>query len=1058
MLWRAWRLFERARHLAQVVVVVVVVVVVSLWLVVVKESRREIQRRAQVRPLPHLCRRKRRAASNKQSRWRATMPGADEAAMLRSVLLSRRGGVELRRLRAEFRELTGRELPGGGGGGGDGLESYLVSQPGVVRLERRSDGTVVCHAVETKEVARVSRMISVTRGKTSSRSRKSLHASAPAKSPLGCSTRRGGSAAPASWRPRVTSSHSRPRPTSSSSSSSSARGRVPTVVFKTTALTAAPAPPPPPGHVDLGGDRGSAANPPSLSRRLGDRHGDSEDFESRHRALSSPGVEVPTLNWGPVRSTEPVMQVTSASSVPSTVAGPRAHSPPSVETITLALRRWTLTGGGGGGGGDRWLTQSGRPQGEVSTLGAPEVRPPMRAKLFRSPSPSLRSAMVDCPPSTKMSARDQPHRPIREPATVDRPIREPATVGRPLREPATVDRPLREPALMNRPIREPATMNRPIREPAAVVRPLMEPALMDRPLREPATVDRPIREPALMDRPLREPATVDRPIREPALMNRPLREPATVDRPIREPALMDHPIREPTTVDRPIREPTTVDRPLREPALMNRPIREPATMNRPIREPATVVRPLREPALMDRPLREPATVDRPIREPALMDHPLREPAAVDRPIREPATVNRPLREPATVDRPIREPALMDRPLREPATMNRPIREPAAVNRPLREPALMNRPLREPAAVDRPIREPALMDRPLREPATMNRPIREPAAVNRPLREPALMNRPLREPAAVDCPIRKPAAVNRPLREPALMNRPLREPAAVDRPIREPALMDRPLREPATMNCPIREPAMMDRPLREPATVDRPLGEPATVDLWSAARSWDGRLTPASPLVSPWPPSGSPVERCVDVLVSSARHPALFAVQAWSQLHRLERLEARMWRHYGNLRGHGQADVAEEAEDEEVAAEEVATEPSFVACVQDDRVYRVELKCACPPGKAMVYRVDYGEWDLVPLSTLRPLVPAFTRLPVQAHLAQLADVPCRRWSPELSQVFRKLVEGRPFVARVEGAGGDPAGRAPRLRVSLVDTSHPERDVVIGQVMMGFARDW
>ncbi|XP_075912223.1 tudor domain-containing protein 7-like [Petromyzon marinus] len=120
------------------------------------------------------------------------MPGADEAAMLRSVLLSRRGGVELRRLRAEFRELTGRELPGGG----DGLESYLVSQPGVVRLERRSDGTVVCHAVETKEVARVSRMISVTRGKTSSRSRKSLHASAPAKSPLGCSARRGGAPPP----------------------------------------------------------------------------------------------------------------------------------------------------------------------------------------------------------------------------------------------------------------------------------------------------------------------------------------------------------------------------------------------------------------------------------------------------------------------------------------------------------------------------------------------------------------------------------------------------------------------------------------------------------------------------------------------------------------------------------------------------------------------------------------------------------------------------------------------------------------------------------------------
>ncbi|XP_061435985.1 tudor domain-containing protein 7-like [Lethenteron reissneri] len=254
---------------------------------------------------------------------------------------------------------------------------------------------------------------------------------------------------------------------------------------------------------------------------------------------------------------------------------------------------------------------------------------------------------------------------------------------------------------------------------------------------------------------------------------------------------------------------------------------------------------------------------------------------------------------------------------------------------------------------------------------------------------------------------------------------------------------------------------MDRP---------PSREPSAVALCPAVRSWGGRLTPAAPLVSPWPPAGTPGQRCVDVLVSSAEHPALFAVQAWSQLHRLERLEARMCRHYWSSRGHEWADVAEEAGDEEVEEEEVvvATEPSFVACVQDDRVYRVELKCACPPGKAMVYRVDYGEWDLVPLSTLRPLVPAFTRLPVQAHLAQLADVPRRRWSPELAQVFRKLVEGRPFVALVEeeegdgagggvdGAVGNSAGRAPKLRLSLVDTSHPERDVVIGEVMMGFAR--
>ncbi len=62
--------------------------------------------------------------------------------MLRAVLQSSKHGVAMARLQGDYRALTGEVIPYRQFGHG-GLESFLRSIPGVVRLERSSAGEVM---------------------------------------------------------------------------------------------------------------------------------------------------------------------------------------------------------------------------------------------------------------------------------------------------------------------------------------------------------------------------------------------------------------------------------------------------------------------------------------------------------------------------------------------------------------------------------------------------------------------------------------------------------------------------------------------------------------------------------------------------------------------------------------------------------------------------------------------------------------------------------------------------------------------------------------------------
>lgn len=145
--------------------------------------------------------------------------------------------------------------------------------------------------------------------------------------------------------------------------------------------------------------------------------------------------------------------------------------------------------------------------------------------------------------------------------------------------------------------------------------------------------------------------------------------------------------------------------------------------------------------------------------------------------------------------------------------------------------------------------------------------------------------------------------------------------------------------------------------------------------------------------------------------------------------------------------------------------------SEFTCLPLSRWYRVQVK-EIPDGESVrIYELDYGKTKVVHSSVFQPLIMEFRQLPFQAVVAQLAGmrgfIPATfsslftpklpptgvtQWSHEASMLFRKHVEHRPLVAKVESLS-DVEGYLwnCRLSVYLVDTSLEDKDIWIHSLM-------
>ncbi|XP_071502487.1 tudor domain-containing protein 7B-like [Diadema antillarum] len=78
--------------------------------------------------------------------------------VLRSVLISSKGGVPLQKLNNEFKELLGQDIPYKDNGF-PSLEAYLRSMPKVVSIRRDHSGQITCHGVANEETEHLDRLV-----------------------------------------------------------------------------------------------------------------------------------------------------------------------------------------------------------------------------------------------------------------------------------------------------------------------------------------------------------------------------------------------------------------------------------------------------------------------------------------------------------------------------------------------------------------------------------------------------------------------------------------------------------------------------------------------------------------------------------------------------------------------------------------------------------------------------------------------------------------------------------------------------------------------------------
>ncbi|XP_013926316.1 PREDICTED: tudor domain-containing protein 7 [Thamnophis sirtalis] len=187
------------------------------------------------------------------------------------------------------------------------------------------------------------------------------------------------------------------------------------------------------------------------------------------------------------------------------------------------------------------------------------------------------------------------------------------------------------------------------------------------------------------------------------------------------------------------------------------------------------------------------------------------------------------------------------------------------------------------------------------------------------------------------------------------------------------------------------------------------------------------MPPALPLVQS--------QEQMDVFVALACHPGYFILQSWQEMHKLEMLMEEMLLYYNTT------------EDGAVAVEK----NKIYAAKVKNKWHRVLIKGLLANGLVTVYELDYGKHELIGIQNIRPLVDMFRELPFQAITAQLAGIEWQQWSEEASIVFRNHVEQKPLVAQVEKIIEGTNQWDRKVIVYLVDTSVPEKDIWIHDIM-------
>ncbi|XP_078584676.1 tudor domain-containing protein 7-like [Branchiostoma floridae x Branchiostoma japonicum] len=139
---------------------------------------------------------------------------------------------------------------------------------------------------------------------------------------------------------------------------------------------------------------------------------------------------------------------------------------------------------------------------------------------------------------------------------------------------------------------------------------------------------------------------------------------------------------------------------------------------------------------------------------------------------------------------------------------------------------------------------------------------------------------------------------------------------------------------------------------------------------------------------------------------------------------------------------------------------------YAAFVDDtDTWQRVCVKDIAQNGDVSVWGLDKGGYHVVSLSNLRPLDGQFCVMPAQAMMGQLGGVvPAKtdKWSTSAEELFRELVQKKAFVGLLLSsprcAGRKGHFRQVSLNLRLIDTSNPDRDVLIEDILVsrGHAR--
>lgn len=183
----------------------------------------------------------------------------------------------------------------------------------------------------------------------------------------------------------------------------------------------------------------------------------------------------------------------------------------------------------------------------------------------------------------------------------------------------------------------------------------------------------------------------------------------------------------------------------------------------------------------------------------------------------------------------------------------------------------------------------------------------------------------------------------------------------------------------------------------------------------------------------------------DVLVTLAASPSHFYVQSWGENESLELLTKRMTEFYdkpANIKPLTREDLARDR---------------YFAAQENGRWIRVYFKSALVCGDSpscSVFAVDHGHHTLMDASSMQVLWSNFRNLPAQAINAKLSDVIAADgdWTPEACVNFSKTVVNKPFVAIIKSKKYQPEINTWSIGVSLIDTSHPDKDVYIDKALV------